>query len=191
MHLFRTCPVAFAIITIMAPLPAYAVEFTTSSKLWCKDSATVCWWPNASALNGVRVVADLAIGTIVQREQNRIERSLLQGAPRFGAELNLLEGWIAAQFVFIPPFGTKLDPTSSLVVDMRLNNLNREISVDFGYAIGLSLAEGLISIGFGRLEYDPRGIANATAQEASGSFFYVNFNPVATLRAATTRLKPE
>lgn len=177
----KTCS-ALVVGGILAASPSYAVELEISSPTWCKDSATFCWSGQARSLNGVRVVADLALGTVIQTGDNRFEKDFLTAGPRFGFEWNLASGWVAAQTVLIAPFPAKLDSNSPLVREGRLQNSNRELPIDVGYALGFTFLDGIISAGWGRVHYDYRQITNPTDSDKRSSFIYFNFNPVGAAR---------
>ncbi|HEX8703377.1 MAG TPA: hypothetical protein VF815_31360 [Myxococcaceae bacterium] len=185
---YRKIRSALAAILCLAALPSYAIDVSFSSPTWCQDSGTFCWSTQAKAFNGVRVVADLALGTVIQTGDNRFEKDFLTAAPRFGFEWNIANGWVSAQTVLVAPFPAKLDSNSLLVREGRLQNLTtRELPVDVGYALGLTFLDGLFSAGWGQVHYDYRQITDPTANDKRSSFFYFNFNPVGAARFAGNR----
>ena len=175
----HSCATLIALLGLAAPA---AAQF--SAKSWCKDSGTYCF-PNSekrAIFNGVRVVGEINFGTFIQNGANRFEDAITESLPLFALETNLYQGFLGLQAIGILPGGVTLDEDSDLVTSGRLSNTDRRVHVDYGFAIGLSLFDGAILAGYGRLYYDTRRFLNATAGDKHSSYTFVRFQPITALR---------
>jgi hypothetical protein len=164
---------------------SYNPGFFTSEN-WCKDTGTLCWSdPKKSrALTGIRFIGEPNTGGLSQSGNNRVEISSLVGIIKAGVEINLFGAAAAFQGSFIPQSTVTLDTDSELVTTNRLSNPDRKIGVNYGYTVGLALINGIIATGYGRLNLDTRRITAPTADERHLNFFFLNIQPISTIRAA-------
>ncbi|HEY8165365.1 MAG TPA: hypothetical protein VIF83_07400 [Gemmatimonadaceae bacterium] len=157
-----------------------------STENWCRDTGTICWTAPKGrvAFTGIRFVGEPNTGGLAQTGDNRVETNSLAGIIKAGFEINLYRAVVALQASFIPPARVKLDSDSKLVTSGRLANAERQIGVDYGFTVGLSLINGIIALGYGRLNMDTRRIPDATSSESGMNFFFFNIQPISTIRAA-------
>jgi hypothetical protein len=157
---------------------------TFSAEVWCKDTGTYCWTsPKArNWLNGVRFVGDVDVGYLQQGGANRFEQKAFKGLTKFGVESNLWRGLAALQVVVIPPGKVTYEAESPLRRDGVILDPGGELKVDYGYSVGLSLFDGVMSVGVGRLFYDPRGFQNPDPAAKRDGFWHINWQPIASIR---------
>jgi hypothetical protein len=70
--------------------------------------------------NGVRVVADLNFGTILQGGANQFDPGAFKGLTMAGLEWNVYSGLLSMQTTFLPPTPIQLDESSTLVTSESL-----------------------------------------------------------------------
>ena len=160
-----------------------------TSENWCQDTGTLCWAdPKKSwGLTGIRFIGEPNTGGLSQSGSNRVEISSLVGIIKAGVEINLYGAVASLQGSFIPQSTVTLDQDSELVTSSRLANPDRKIGVDNGFTIGLSLINGIVATGYGRLNMDTRRIVAPTSNESHLNFFFFNIQPISTIRAAFGR----
>ena len=160
-------------------------EFFTSTN-WCKDTGTLCWTDPAKSwgLTGIRFIGEPNTGGLSQSGENRVENASLVGIIKAGVEVNLVGAIASLQASFIPQSTVTIDTDSELVTANRLANSDRKMGVDYGFTVGLSLINGIIATGYGRLNMDTRRISAPTANEKRIGFFFFNIQPISTIRAA-------
>jgi hypothetical protein len=128
-------------------------------------------------------VADLNVGTIVQSGANRFESGLFKGLTIVGLEWNIYAGVVSLQTTFISPSSIQLDERSALVTSGRLQDPDRRLKVDYGFAIGIAALDGIVSAGWGRLNYDVRHISGVLPSERHSGWGYFSIQPVSLARA--------
>lgn len=106
----------------------------------------------------------------------QVQPSILSG--KAGIELAVFQNIVSAQFVLLPPFTATFNASSNVL----LTNANNQVSVNWGFGTGLSLLDGVIAGGLGVLYYDPSGFVKP-GSSPGGSFFYVNWQPISSVRA--------
>jgi hypothetical protein len=150
----------------------------------------LCWTdpkknPKKSwGFTGIRFIGEPNTGGLSQTGNNRVETSSLVGIIKAGVEVNLFGAFASLQGSFIPQSTVTLDTNSELVTSNRLASPDRKIGLNYGYTIGLSLINGIIATGYGRLNMDTRRITAPTADEKHLSFIFFNIQPISTIRAA-------
>jgi hypothetical protein len=174
-----------------------------SSDDWCADSGTACWRDGTRQkwFNGVRIVAELDLSTIFQGGDNRFETKVAV-IPKVALEFNIYGAWAAAQVGLISPGSVTLDEASTAVD--RLHQPLREdrrVGVTHGWVVGVSILDGAIALGEGRVHYDRRDFisdlqATDSARKANrkvyrDSFKYVALQSVSSARAAIKGSKNE
>lgn len=150
-----------------------------NTEAWCADLVTICWDSRMTAFAGVRFLADLTLGYIVQNGKDRFVTDPFTASAKIGFEINLLQSWIAFQAVFIPGFTSTFDENSQ--IRQRLPAAaDGAIIVDFGLGAGASFFDGIVSVGAGFLKYDTRTVSDSSLGDLGDGFVYFSFNPVAS-----------
>lgn len=186
---------ALLILGLMTPaaLPAQAILSAGQDGVsnWCKDSGTYCWFPTFPFLSGLRIVGEPKFGYVFAggKADNRISTEGFGRLNVIGLETNLAGSFLAVQLSVITPGKVTLDEKSPLRTSGRLDNKNGEISVDGGLALGLSLMDGIMTLGYGRVRFDKRDIANPVSGEARNEYFYLNLQPISSIRTFVKQRK--
>jgi hypothetical protein len=171
--------------------------FTNASTPWCEDALTLCRTTQQRFLNGLRFVAEPRLGNIIQTGSNRIDSGAFDGFSMIGLETDLRGNSLGLQLSLVLPGRVKLDPRSRLVTEKRLMDSKgvvgaNEVGVNYGLGVGITLLNGILSIGYLRTHFDELdfvgGVKKASGESHKDSVF-VNLQPVAALRAAVAARK--
>lgn len=162
-------------------------SFSTSE--WCGTANTICW-DTTTSFSGVRLALDLAVSHTIQFGDNRFEFDGLEAQPKFVADVNLAQGWISLQTGFIAPGSVRIDDGSPLRAKFAQDPGNLDFTV--GWTVGLSFFNGAVSVGYGRLSYDLRGIPLAPGaviegHDAADGFMYFSLQAVQNLLNALSK----
>ena len=180
------------------------------SQSWCADSATACWTGGASRqwFNGVRIVADLDLGLLFQGGGNKFENGV-KALPKLALEFNIHGGWAAAQVAVLGPSNTTFDESSATGVAylQPAFRTTRSVPTSWGWLAGVSVLDGSLMAGVGRLFYDKRAFRRSvedttltrlglTAQIpfntlTRDSFGYASLQPISSIRASFKRAKED
>jgi len=163
----------------------------TTSERWCADSGTWCWNQAWSGGAGLRFIGEPKLGFVFARtdEDNRVEKAGFANFTLIGGETNIWGQIVSAQYLLVTPGRVKFDALSPMVKEKRLLNPNGEIGVDVGWALGLSLFDGVFAFGWGKLHFDRREILNPTEEETDVTFSYVNIQAISAVRSAIKAIK--
>lgn len=138
-------------------------------------------------LNGLRIVYEPQIGVLLQTLENRFENKPFLNLNKIGFEVNLYDGWISIQLLGIAPGNIQFDDKSPLRINKNTIDTTGKVNVDYGGAVGLSIFDGMISVGFGGIFYDRRDFVNVQNMSKSifqNNFVYLNLQPVSLVKAA-------
>ena len=167
-----------------------AAKLERSARSWCDDSLTVCWNPCRTFLGGLRFIAEPRLGTVIQGGMsNRVEPEGFGGLTLLGAEVNLRGAYIAAQGQVIMPGNVTLDEQSPARLENRLNSATGTVHVDVGWGLGLSFFDGVFAAGVGQLYFDKRQFTTPEPGDGHNTYFYINFQPISSLRTALKHVK--
>lgn len=174
----------------LTALPQSLVEnfsdesFSTAG--WLKDDLTLVFSDKRNYLSGLRFVFEPLVGAPIQMGDNRIKSELIVASPKLGIETNIYKGWVAIQFVYFTPFQIQFDDQSPVVTQNLIATNDNKVDMDFGIGAGLSLIDGIISIGFGTLYLDQRDFLKSSPQfkerYTKRSFLSLSIQPVSAVR---------
>lgn len=100
-----------------------------------------------------------------------------------GFETNLIGTVLGLQFSVITPGRVTLDGRSPLRLTNRLASPEGEISVESGLAGGLSILDGIVTFGYGRIRFDSREITNPVPAEKHSRYYYFNVQAISSIRS--------
>ncbi|MCB9750804.1 MAG: hypothetical protein H6713_12530 [Myxococcales bacterium] len=179
-----------------------APELLTSDR-WCADPLTLCWDKSATRPtgSGFRLLLEPRLDFVAQLGRT-IDDASLKLHVVVGVEMNLAWGWLAMQGTYIAPYtaqvtGFKTDDAGDIL------NWSVDANVVSGFGAGVSLFNGVLALGYGRVFYNGDQIrALHTAdndfscledqcgrKDYGDGFFYVALQPVSAIRAALTAAK--
>jgi hypothetical protein len=164
-----------ACLCLLQPTRSSAQETFGSTERWCKDTLTVCWAPHRPMAPGVRIVADIGLGTIVNLREPKTKFSQI---PVVGFEVALVQGWLAAQLLLIKPFSVPFQEDTSAALRSGV----RDVPVNYGLALGGSAIEGIVELGLGFVVYDSAAF-DKPSKFPSDAVFFFHFAPIATIRS--------
>jgi hypothetical protein len=157
---------------------------------WCEDATTVCITGRESrmAFSGLRFVFEPQLGVLIQNGDNKFDNTNFRSLEKIGLATNLVGRWVGLQTLFVYPSSIQFDEQSPLRVNKQLvDGTDGKVDVEWGMTIGLTAVDGVLSLGFGFLNYDQRDFtesARADKSNARDSFFYVNIQAVEALKGA-------
>jgi len=136
--------------------------------------------------SGIRISAEWGGTTyIVQRGQQRFKESLLLKGTLIGLETNIFRGWFGVNASFITPFSVTFDEKSQMAEHLSSSDSNSLVPVRYGWMVGISLFDGILRVGRGRLIYDRRYFLEGTEDHFfDDGFFFVGLMPLAVVRKA-------
>lgn len=157
---------------------------------WCKDSGTICRKgrnsPTALFFPGFRIVAEPKVGMFFQGGNDKLEIAGGQLAASFGTEIGIYRGIIAAQAMAIGPFETEYDELSPSRGYLREGVM--AVPVEWGFAVGGTLMEGAVAVGYSALRIDNRVFIDNTGPTWEGGL-YLNVQAISIFRSTVSRLK--
>ena len=165
-----------------------------SSQNWIKDGTTISfgdpgqktgYWQHG--LNGLRIVYEPQLGIVLQNTPNRFDNKVFLSLSKIGFELNVYDGWVSIQLLGIAPSSIQFDEQSPLRINGNTVDSTGKVNIDYGGAFGLSLFDGMISLGFGGIFYDRRDfidVQNMPISIYQNNFVYLNLQPISLVKAA-------
>lgn len=148
------------------------------------------FWRNR--INGVRFIFEPNFGPLLNQKDNKITLESFASIPKIGLETNLHKSWLGLQGIIFYPGIIEFDEQSPIKTSLRDQPEEDELTavdVDFGWAIGLTLFDGVLVVGYGKLDYDDRDfLPNTINSFKKDAFFYINLQPIASVRKAIAAL---
>lgn len=162
---------------------------------WCEDATTICWEKGTrkSAFNGLRFVFEPQLGVLIQHGDNKFDNANFKALEKIGLATNLAGRWVGLQALFIYPSSLQFDDQSPVRVNGGLVDSDTgKVDVEWGATLGVTLLDGVLSVGAGWLHYDRRDFKNPDTREKSDfrdTFVYFNVQAVETIKTAMKTLK--
>jgi hypothetical protein len=160
---------------------------------WCKSVATFCRTKHRGSFNGIRLVAEPNLGTVVQAGDNQIDVSGFSGLPLLGVATDLKGHWVGLQLHVVSAATVTLDANASAVTEGRLlDAVDRKVKVEFGIGAGFTFIDGAVALGYTWLFFDGASFVPATAAtgpnpRTKGSFYFA-LQPVSIVQKAISAI---
>lgn len=172
----------------LIPVVAHAQSpFSPDTQTWCKDATTMCWNETRRALAGIRFVFEPQLGVLVQQGDNKFESTNFKALEKIGIATPLYGRQLGAQFLFIYPSTVAFDAQSPVRVNKQLLDEEGKVDVEWGFTLGATVLDGVLSTGFGVLHYDRRDFKAPESLNKSvfgDTFFYFNIQAIEALKSA-------
>ena len=164
-----------------------AQTITAETSQWCADATTVCWSDTDTwGPKGLRFIFEPQLGAIFQAGDNKFENTNLESLEKLGVATSLYGKQLGLQLLLIYPSAVSFDEQSPVrVAGQLLDTENFEVDVEWGYTLGLTFLDGVISAGWGKLAYDRRDFLDPDALEDtvfSDGFWYINFQAIEAVK---------
>jgi len=167
-----------------------------SSAMWCRDPLTLCWRDRGPWFNGSRLLVEPNsgfhrnnVGANEVINQEELFQPMDLRSYRYGLEFNVFRALASIQVAFSFPEEIELyedpDPTVGKNPALRVlkDQTDNRIKVSFAYEVGVSLLDGIFSIGAGTFRYQDKEFREDRYNSAlRDRFFYLNFQPIMLIR---------
>jgi hypothetical protein len=180
-------------------IAVYAQETAPlSTDNWLNDATTITFstpderksWKNS--FNGLRLIFEPQLGTVMQNEEDSFEVQNFEALERIGLETNIYKGAIALQGLFFYSSEVQLAEENTLRANNWLNDPSGRVNVDYGVALGFSLFDGVVAVGYGSLFYDQRDFRGDFSQrynpKLSNGFWYINIQTISFVKTTIKNL---
>ncbi len=169
-----------------------------STDNWLNDATTITFskpeerkrWKNS--FNGLRLIFEPQLGTVMQNDEDSFEAQNFGSLERIGLETNIYKGGIALQGLFFYSSEVQLAEENTLRTNNWLNDPSGRVNVDYGVALGFSLFDGVVALGYGSLFYDQRDFRGDFSQrntsKLNNGFWYVNIQTISFVKTAIKNL---
>jgi len=165
-----------------------------STDKWLNDATTITFstpderktWKNS--FNGLRFIFEPQLGTVMQSDENSFEAQNFGSLERIGLETNIYKGAIALQGLFFYSSEVQLAEENTLRINNSLNDPSGRVNVDYGVALGFSLFDGVVAVGYGSLFYDKKDFRGDFSQrdnpKLNNGFWYINIQTISLVKTA-------